>query len=92
MSDHGESLGEKGLFLHGMPYSMAPREQTHVPMVLWLSDAWQRQRGLTTACLQKHRGQSLSHDHLFHTLLGMARVSTSVYDRELDFTAPCARQ
>ena len=26
VSDHGESLGEKGLYLHGAPYFMAPDE------------------------------------------------------------------
>jgi lipid A ethanolaminephosphotransferase len=35
MSDHGESLGEKGLYLHGMPYFIAPKEQTHVPSIAW---------------------------------------------------------
>ena len=41
ISDHGESLGENGVYLHGMPYSLAPREQTHVPMIMWMSDGFQ---------------------------------------------------
>ncbi|MBU0806393.1 MAG: phosphoethanolamine--lipid A transferase, partial [Gammaproteobacteria bacterium] len=47
MSDHGESLGELGMYLHGVPYAMAPSEQTHVPMVLWFSDGMQRSSGIS---------------------------------------------
>ena len=42
VSDHGESLGEGGLYLHGAPYFMAPSEQICVPMVMWLSKDWSR--------------------------------------------------
>ncbi len=90
VSDHGESLGEKGLYLHGMPYSMAPKEQTHVPMVLWLSLAMQKQQGGSMACLQGQSAKALSHDHLFHSVLGLAQVSTRVAKPELDLFAACA--
>ena len=35
ISDHGESLGENNLYLHGMPYMLAPSEQTDVPVIVW---------------------------------------------------------
>jgi len=89
VSDHGESLGEKGLYLHGMPYMMAPQEQTHVPMALWLSKSLQTQRGWDGACLQKQAAQALSHDHYFHSVLSLAQVKTRWQKTELDFFAAC---
>ena len=89
VSDHGESLGEKGLYLHGMPYVMAPQEQTHVPMALWLSKPWLAQRGWDTACWKQQATQPLSHDHLFHSVLTLAQVQTSLYQRGLDVLAAC---
>jgi lipid A ethanolaminephosphotransferase len=89
VSDHGESLGEKGLYLHGMPYMMAPPEQTHVPMALWLSKSLQSQRGWDGACLQKQAAQALSHDHYFHSLLSLAQVKTRWQKTELDLFAAC---
>ncbi|EGD16431.1 putative membrane-associated, metal-dependent hydrolase, partial [Xanthomonas hortorum ATCC 19865] len=53
VSDHGESLGEKGLYLHGVPYAIAPKEQTHVPMVMWFSPEFARDRGLDETCLRQ---------------------------------------
>ncbi len=89
VSDHGESLGENGLFLHGMPYAIAPREQTHVPMLAWLSPSWQSQLGLPLDCLQKKASLPYSHDNLFHTVLGLAQVNTELYRPELDITSAC---
>lgn len=89
VSDHGESLGEKGLYLHGMPYSMAPREQTHVPMVMWFSPAWEARRADAARCAAKVSDRTWSHDNLFHTLLGLAGVQTSVHDAAQDILAGC---
>lgn len=89
VSDHGESLGENGLYLHGLPYALAPRQQTHVPMVGWLSAGLQRRAGIDTACLRGRAAQPLSHDHLFHSVLGVMDVQTRVRDRSLDLFAPC---
>lgn len=89
VSDHGESLGENGLFLHGMPFAIAPAVQTKVPMVLWLSDGLRQAEGLDTACLRQRAQQPLQHDHLFHTLLGLLDVQTALYERAWDFTAGC---
>ena len=90
VSDHGESLGENRLFLHGMPYAIAPDVQKKVPMVMWFSEPFSTRMGLDTSCL-KQRAQTVahSHDHLAHTLLGMADVRTTLYERELDALAPC---
>ena len=90
VSDHGESLGEKGLYLHGMPYMMAPQEQTHVPMALWLSKPLQSQLGWDGACWQKQVSEPLSHDHLFHSVLTLAQVKTRWQKPELDVFAACA--
>jgi lipid A ethanolaminephosphotransferase len=89
VSDHGESLGEKGLFLHGMPYAIAPGEQTQVPMVTWFSVGMQRSLGLDSACLKARAMQPASHDHLFHSVLGMMNVKTALYEPQLDLFASC---
>lgn len=89
VSDHGESLGEKGLYLHGMPYRMAPTEQTHVPMLTWASKPLQQAQGLRLDCLRAQAAQPWSHDNLFHTMLGLARVGTTARDGSLDMLAPC---
>jgi lipid A ethanolaminephosphotransferase len=90
VSDHGESLGEKGLYLHGMPYMMAPKEQTHVPMVMWLSKPLQSQLGWDSACWKKQASEPISHDHLFHSVLTLAQVKTRWQKPALDVFSGCA--
>ncbi|SGY95788.1 Phosphatidylethanolamine:Kdo2-lipid A phosphoethanolamine transferase [Moritella viscosa] len=71
ISDHGESLGEKGLYLHGTPYSFAPEEQTQVPFFMWLPQQYADAKGINKRCLmEKAKTETFSHDNLFHTLLG----------------------
>lgn len=89
MSDHGESLGENGLFLHGAPYMFAPVEQTRVPFIAWFSDPYAQLTGLDRSCLQAKTGAPTSHDNLFHTVLGMMDVMTKVYNPSLDTFAAC---
>lgn len=89
VSDHGESLGESGLYLHGMPYAIAPEVQTRVPLVIWLSPGFRSSFGINQDCLRKNAGAALSHDKLFHSLLGVLDVQTRAYDRALDLFAPC---
>jgi lipid A ethanolaminephosphotransferase len=91
VSDHGESLGEGGLYLHGTPYFMAPETQTKVPMVLWMSDKFEDQFGHQGECLRDSRMAPISHDNLFHSLLGMLDIRTSEYDPKLDIFAPCKK-
>ena len=89
VSDHGESLGENGLYLHGSPYFMAPEHQTRVPMILWMSDSFQKRFALDHTCLVDQTARTLSHDNLFHSLLGMLDIQTAVRDSELDIFATC---
>jgi lipid A ethanolaminephosphotransferase len=89
LSDHGESLGENQLYLHGMPYAVAPDVQTHVPMVMWMSDGFAASTGIDTACLRQRAAQPASQDHLFHTLLGLLDVGTALYEPEWDLAARC---
>ncbi|EPE96658.1 hypothetical protein RGCCGE502_18520 [Rhizobium grahamii CCGE 502] len=89
MSDHGESLGEKGLYLHGTPYLFAPSQQTHVPFLTWFDDDFTQSMNLDTACLRQSATGPTSHDNLFHSVLGMMNVRTSVYQPELDVFSKC---
>lgn len=91
VSDHGESLGEDGLFLHGVPYAIAPSTQTKVPMVMWMSDGFMRSRGLDRACLGQLAKRPTSHDNLFHSVLGLMQVSTPEREPSLDLFGQCAR-
>ena len=87
MSDHGESVGEFGLYLHGAPYFVAPSQQTHVPYVLWLGkDA---KATIRQDCLAKEATEPQSHDKLFHTVLGLMQVKTQVYSPALDTLSSC---
>lgn len=89
VSDHGESLGENGLYLHGLPYSMAPSEQTSIPMILWLSQDMQSRLALDSKCLKGQRDVSLSHDNLFHSILGLMGIQTTAYRPKLDLFSAC---
>jgi lipid A ethanolaminephosphotransferase len=89
MSDHGESLGENGLYLHGAPYMFAPEEQTHVPFVIWTSPGLRQSTKIDMPCLSAKAGAPHSHDNLFHSVLGLMQVKTKVYDPALDVFAGC---
>lgn len=82
MADHGESLGEKGLYLHGVPYFMAPDEQTHVGGLMWFGDKSKERIDIEAVSQKAH--QSYSHDNLFHTILGVMGVQTTLYDEAQD--------
>lgn len=89
VSDHGESLGENGVYLHGLPYFMAPDEQKRVPMIWWLSESFQRIHGVSRQCLAQSIKRRLTHDVVSHSLLGLMSIETDVYDSDLDVTAAC---
>ncbi|BBP63817.1 phosphoethanolamine transferase [Pseudomonas sp. Cab53] len=89
LSDHGESLGEYNLFLHGTPYMLAPEQQKHVAMLAWFSDSYQKAFSVDTHCLQLSREKPLSQDNLFHSMLGLLEVSSKVYNPDLDLFANC---
>lgn len=89
MSDHGESLGENNLYLHGMPYLLAPDTQKHIPLIMWLSAGYQQSYQVDQRCLSKKQTDALSHDHLFSSLLGLLEIQTDIYDPNLDIFASC---
>lgn len=89
VSDHGESLGEYGLFLHGVPYSVAPDVQKHVPMVSWLGADLMAREKLSDACVRAGSGSALTHDNLYHSVLGLLDVTSPSYKPELDALAAC---
>lgn len=92
LSDHGESLGEDGVYLHGLPYAIAPQTQKQVPMLLWLSPDYQQRYGVNADCLQQlARTQDYSQDNLFSTMLGLTGVQTTQYRAADDILRPCRR-
>ncbi len=89
VADHGESLGENNLYLHGLPYMIAPDVQKRVPWITWTSAAFEQQRGLRKTCLKAQQDKALNHDHYFHSVLGIAGVRAAEYRPELDIYADC---
>ena len=72
VSDHGESLGENNLYMHGMPKSMAPREQFEIPFIVWTSDS------------REIAKQSVGQYHVFHSVLNALSIESPIYDVEYD--------
>lgn len=91
MSDHGESLGEDGIFLHGAPYSFAPIYQRRVPLMVWLSNGIQKENGISLKCMKSYSKKTnhFSQDNLFDSLLGIMDVKTSVYRPQQDIFSSC---
>jgi len=92
VSDHGESLGEYGLYLHGMPWHMAPDVQKHVPMVAWLGTALTQRLNVSTDCLRADVDRRFTHDHLFHTILGVLDIVSPTWEKSLDILAGCRQR
>ena len=90
LSDHGESTGEHGMYLHGAPYAIAPTQQTHVPMMMWFSDEWKSVASTQVNCLTQQSASSLSQDNLFPSLLSLLGVQTQVIDQKLNMLKQCA--
>ncbi|NPA50858.1 MAG: sulfatase-like hydrolase/transferase, partial [Epsilonproteobacteria bacterium] len=82
ISDHGESLGEGGLYLHGMPYFIAPDAQKHVAAFIWLGDNLKKE--IDTNYLRSLQNKKLHQNILFHTLLAIFDVNSSVYKEDLN--------
>lgn len=89
MSDHGESLGEHNLFLHGMPYNLAPETQKQVPMISWFGETALPGLGQHSGCQPANTQNGISHDNLFHTELGLLDIQTSAYRKDMDIFAGC---
>jgi len=82
MADHGESLGENGVYLHGLPYFMAPNAQTHIGAIIWLGKGMKKEIDIQS--LKAKSKKHFSQDNLFHTLLGIFQVQTKVYNQKMD--------
>ncbi|MGP1680928.1 MAG: phosphoethanolamine transferase, partial [Giesbergeria sp.] len=90
VADHGESLGENNLYLHGLPYAIAPDVQKHVPWITWLSPAMQSRTGVSTDCLRRDQAKRrITQDDYFHSVLGLMDVQTSAYQSERDLFRAC---
>ena len=90
VSDHGESLGENNIYLHGLPYSIAPEEQKKVPTILWMSDNMKKFDHLDYSCIAKKAEENtFSHDNLYHTLLALMEIRSKTYDKSLDMFDSC---
>ena len=87
VSDHGQSLGENGIFLHGTPYLFAPKEQKQVPMILWFSNDFKKNYKINEECIKNKT--NLSHDNLFHSVLGIYKINTKYYNKDLDIFNNC---
>ena len=85
VSDHGQSLGENGVYLHGMPYIIAPKNQKHIPMLIWLSANFIKEFKLDNRCIKNTINQQLSHDNLFHSILDLLKIDTKAIDKKLSF-------
>jgi lipid A ethanolaminephosphotransferase len=79
-SDHGESLGENGIYLHGLPYAIAPEYQKHIPAVFYFGNGM----GEKKEFLKNFKSNEYSHDNIFHTFLGLFGIKTKEYDNNLD--------
>lgn len=77
LSDHGESLGEGNLYMHGVPMAIAPKEQYEIPFILWSSDPEENYKGRT----------ELSQYNIFHSALHFLGARSPIYDEEMNFYA-----
>jgi lipid A ethanolaminephosphotransferase len=87
VSDHGESLGENNIYLHGLPYQFAPDEQKRVPFILWFSKGFEENYGIDRAHLESIGASRHSHDNLFDSVLGLLDIQTKEYDPQQDIFA-----
>jgi lipid A ethanolaminephosphotransferase len=90
VSDHGESLGENNIYLHGFPYKLAPSEQKQIPMLIWMSPGMIKYDRLDFDCLKKAATvKSYSHDNIFHSVLSLLEIKSKLYDEKEDVFFEC---
>ena len=82
ISDHGESLGEDGMYLHGVPYMFAPDYQKDVPFIIWRSNELIAHQGIKNQNI--NQSGHFSQANIFHTIMGAFGVKTEIYDSDLD--------
>lgn len=85
VSDHGESLGEFGLYLHGTPNAIAPAVQLDIPFIIWMSDRFKKINDIQP---DQFSHAAYSHKHVFHSIMGAFGMRGSVYDKALDIFQP----
>lgn len=86
VSDHGQSLGEKGFYLHGSPSAIAPEEQRVIPFLVWMSDEFRRRKGIPDEGIRVT--ESFPHDFPFHSVMGAFSMQSDIYKPEFDIFAP----
>jgi len=75
VSDHGESLGEKNLYMHGIPMSIAPKEQYEIPFIVWLPE---------DSSKKIKKFDMLSQYHVFHSVLNFLNIESPIYNEEMN--------
>ena len=75
VSDHGESLGEKNLYMHGIPISIAPKEQYEIPFIVWLSD---------NSSKKLKPNNNLTQNHVFHSVLNFLNIESPIYNEDMN--------
>lgn len=88
VSDHGESLGENGIYLHGLPRMIAPESQTHVPLVVWMSESLKTTKKYTLNSTPYCESRPLSHDNVVHSVLSLLDVETQLRETEKEIFSP----
>ena len=81
VSDHGESLGENGLYLHGLPKAIAPNAQTHIPAVMWFGSSFFE---VNRPALRTKNKIRYTHNNVFHTVLGLFEIESATYRPDMD--------
>jgi lipid A ethanolaminephosphotransferase len=90
VSDHGESLGENNVYLHGFPYKLAPKEQIQIPMILWMNDTMKHWDYVDYDCLREEASKnSYTHDNLYHSIIGLLEIKTDTYNKKYDIFKNC---
>jgi lipid A ethanolaminephosphotransferase len=82
VSDHGESLGEHGLYLHGTPYAIAPDVQKDIPFLVWMSGEFKQRKAIPTT--RPVHPASYSQANVFHSIMGAFDMRSDIYARQLD--------
>ena len=76
ISDHGESLGENEIFMHGLPMQLAPKEQYEIPFLVWTSEGFRAYRSDLPEVLEQH--------YIFHSVLNLLSIQSPAYDEDFD--------
>ena len=76
ISDHGESLGENEIFMHGLPMQLAPKEQYEIPFLVWTSEDFRAYRSDLPEVLEQH--------YIFHSVLNLLSIQSPAYDEDFD--------